>query len=219
MNLSGRMKMSTVRRVFTDSTNSAEDNYADPSDKFWPRFFLLGAARSGSGALHDFLTQHPRVCGAQPRGSGEVVKEINFFGDKKNYEEGGRFFYLSFFQNSSKCNELDRNRVEHFFLDGTVTNLAGSGVARRMKHAIPNRLHSKLRFVVVLREPVERDRSWTAEVRRRHGLPMSDAVYAQILRVRSRDCNGTVCCASGSVTAAGSVTACFWGRASANDGA
>jgi hypothetical protein len=148
--------------------------------------YLTRYGSTGTTALFDFLKTHPQVCPALAPGTpGEVThptKDVDFFNDLTHFRKGAHH-YLSAFQRSHKCADAFAANRSAFFLDATATYLGDTAVAKRMKDTIPASMHRKLRFLIILREPVERDRAWTAEAMRRRQQPaVTDAQYPAILR-------------------------------------
>jgi Sulfotransferase domain len=107
--------------------------YVTADLRSWPDFVILGAQRAGTTSLYEWLGAHPRVLSARK-------KELHFF-DTHYYR--GRRWYRSNFPVSTK---------------GRVT---GEASPYMLFHPLaPGRaaatLPVKTRFVVLLREPVER---------------------------------------------------------------
>ena len=98
-----------------------------------PSFFLLGAAKCGTTALHYYLRQHPRICMSIP-------KEPYYFEDE--YERGVRFYFNRYFAHWEGEPVAGESRQRNLYLP-----------------FVPRRIHAHnpdAQLVVVLRNPVER---------------------------------------------------------------
>jgi hypothetical protein len=104
----------------------------------WPNFFIVGAARSGTSSLHEYLS---RIRGIHM----SPIKEPNFFADEvgvlalhiKEEEK-----YLSLFQ--PKDGEV-------MLGESSVSYLCDTKAASRIHARIPD-----ARIVIILRDPIER---------------------------------------------------------------
>jgi hypothetical protein len=102
-----------------------------------PDFFIVGAPKSGTTALYEYLRQHPQVFMADP-------KEPNYFGA-----------------------DLERRRTPRISLDEYLGYFAGAGDAKRVGEASVRYLHSRSaaaeiaefaprgQAIIMLRDPVE----------------------------------------------------------------
>ena len=61
-----------------------------------PNLLLIGAMKSGTTSLHDYLDMHPEIQMSSP-------KELNFFNNEENYKKGNSW-YSSFFKEGYKYN-------------------------------------------------------------------------------------------------------------------
>jgi hypothetical protein len=137
-----------------------------------PNFMVIGAAKSGTTSLYNYLAQHPDIFMS-------AIKEPNFFA-----LEGGR---------PNLKGPLDEARIFNLAHRKTVTArtdyealFAGAGGAKAVGEASPRYLYSPLaaaaiadacgpiRVIAILREPVAR--AWSHfEMNRRRGLePIGD---------------------------------------------
>jgi len=146
-----------------------------------PEFFIVGAAKSGTSALQDYLVQHPDVC--MP-----AVKEIHHFAPdilRANDSLLDRGRYLSLFEhcgNESICGEASA-----FYL---ISEVAAAGI---------HEFFPKAKIVVILRDPLEMvyslhsqlvyngeedirefSKAWQESYDRRRGLKMPE--HTRILR-------------------------------------
>jgi hypothetical protein len=102
-----------------------------------PDFFIVGAPKSGTTALYEYLRQHPQVFMADP-------KEPNFFGA-----------------------DVERRRTPRIGLDEYLSYFAQAGDAKRVGEASVRYLHSRTaaqeiaefaprgQAIIMLRDPVE----------------------------------------------------------------
>ena len=102
-----------------------------------PDFFIVGAPKSGTTALYEYLRQHPQVFMSDP-------KEPNYFGA-----------------------DVERRRTPRISLDEYLGYFAGAGDAKRAGEASVRYLHSRTaaqeiaefapqgQAIIMLRDPVE----------------------------------------------------------------
>jgi hypothetical protein len=129
-----------------------------------PTFLVIGAQRSGTTSLDDYLAEHPAVLSA-------VVKEVQYF--HRHYEKGERW-YRSRFPLAARA-RLVRRRV------GVPPAVGETSPDYLFDPRAPARVHAfdpRMRLVAVLRDPVERAYShWRMEVRRgREELSFEEAL-------------------------------------------
>ena len=55
-----------------------------------PNLFILGAAKSGTSSLHDYMAQHPSIYMSK-------VKEPHFFNLDENYNKGYDYYINQYF--------------------------------------------------------------------------------------------------------------------------
>lgn len=125
------------------------------TDQRFPNFFILGAPKSGTTALSEYLRQHPDVLFSQP-------KEPHYFNDDFSHRHiESMDLYL-------KCFSQGNGR-EPAVGEGSVFYLYS-------KTAVPNILDlvPKARFIVMLRNPVEAAYSYHWQAMYSHGENLED---------------------------------------------
>jgi len=107
-----------------------------------PDFLIIGAARSGTTSLYEYLTQHPSVIPA-------VGKEVYFF-DKK-FDKGINW-YKSFFPTKISKSRLE-SKLKRNCITGEATPryLYHPHTPKRVFDLIPN-----VKLIVLLRNPIDR---------------------------------------------------------------
>lgn len=117
-----------------------------------PNFIIIGAAKSGTSSLYEYLIQHPSIYKC-------LVKEPNYFA---NYFHKNIDWYRSFFPST----------LTKFYVEKTLKNKFSTGeastqyywyphTAERVKQLLPN-----VKLIVLLRNPIERSFShYQMEVR------------------------------------------------------
>ena len=100
-----------------------------------PNFICLGAAKSGTTTLHDILRQHPEIY-------VPAFKEPHFFDIPENYENGIDWYQKNYFKNANK--KVIAEFTPSYFFD------------KEVQERIFNNLGSEVKFVVLLRHPVDR---------------------------------------------------------------
>lgn len=99
--------------------------------------FTVGAQKSGTSALHDYLIKHPNVMGG-------FKKEINFFHHPEKYEQGFKWYHQQY-------NKPLFFRAKKIFIDSTPGYLYSKNVAEKIYSYNPNAI-----IVILLREPISR---------------------------------------------------------------
>jgi hypothetical protein len=116
--------------------------------------FLLGVAKAGSSSIFNMLIKHPDFCAASKSlGYVRGHKEQHFFSVTKVYALGVHK-YKSIYTDP-KC-----NTSRGIYIDGSPTFRSMHVMVPRMKETYTVGMWEKLKFIVVLREPVSRDISW-----------------------------------------------------------
>lgn len=123
----------------------------DNINKLFPDFLIVGAAKSGTSSLDQYLRQHPDVC--MPK----VLKELNFFhlhGHEKDRAILKReplmptnpLSYQGFFYNK-KPNQISGECSPSYlyYYEDTIRNI---------KQLHPN--WAALKIIIILREPIEK---------------------------------------------------------------
>jgi sulfotransferase family protein len=109
----------------------------------WPNLFLVGAAKAGTTALYDELSQHPAIYMSP-------MKEPHFFSRIQPAARWEDFFphvsdedeYLALFQGSTN---------EELVGEASTSYLWDTQAGERIKHAVP-----EAKILIMLRDPVDR---------------------------------------------------------------
>ena len=100
-----------------------------------PNFMCLGAAKSGTTTLYDILRQHPDVYIPS-------FKEPHFFDIPENYKNGINWYEKNYFKNANQ--KIIADFTPSYFFD------------KESPKRIFESLGDKVKFVVILRNPVDR---------------------------------------------------------------
>ena len=100
-----------------------------------PNFICIGAAKSGTTTLYDILRQHPEIY-------IPAFKEPHFFDIPENYKNGIDWYQKNYFKNANK--KVIAEFTPSYFFD------------KEVPERIFNNLGSEVKFVVLLRHPVDR---------------------------------------------------------------
>lgn len=109
-----------------------------------PDFLIIGAAKSGTTTLYEYLRNHPQVYSSEDTNLPFRVKEPNFFGDNNNYRQGLEL-YSSLFAGAKSdqiCGEASTDYAKWPLFPEC---------AKRIYEAIP-----KVKLIYIMRNPVER---------------------------------------------------------------
>ncbi len=123
-----------------------------------PDFVILGAQKAGTTTLYDNLIKHPAVHPCD-------IKEVHFF--DTNWGKG-ETWYRSHFAAQRKKNAALKNQIPWITGEGSPYYLFHPLVAARMKDVCP-----EARFLIVLRDPVERAYSHFQHEKRKGREPLS----------------------------------------------
>lgn len=101
-----------------------------------PNFFCLGASKSGTTSIYKVLNSHPEIFVSN-------FKEPHFFDSDSNFRKGLDWYLSSFYKNVKN---------EKIISDFTPTYLYNKDAPSRIK----NTFGSDLKFMIILRDPVDR---------------------------------------------------------------
>lgn len=107
-----------------------------------PNLFIIGAAKAGTTALYDYLTQHPQVFLSRE-------KEPMFFSREENYARGLDWYEEVYFE-GAKGYSVRAEATPHYLY-------WSEKVAPRIKEVYGER---PVKFIVSFRDPVSRAYSW-----------------------------------------------------------
>ena len=134
-----------------------------------PNFYILGAAKAGTTTVFDLLKQHPQVY-------LPFNKEPMFFSHEDNYQRGIDWYERTYF-----------HQAAHFPARGEATPhyLYWSEKTAPRIHELYSPEQVKLKFIVMLRDPVSRAYSWYWNMVKegRETLPFREALEQEIRRL------------------------------------
>ena len=138
-----------------------------------PNFLIIGAAKSGTTSLFNYLKQHPKVFGCP-------VKEPRFFafeGDKKDFKgPGDDYINRTAVTNLKDYQALFSNmKQETAAGEASIDYLASPAAAGRIHDYFP-----RMRIIVILRDPAQRAYSNYLHQVRFQNEPLAD--FAEALR-------------------------------------
>jgi len=106
-----------------------------------PDFYILGAQKSGTTALFEYLTRHPNI--------PQTIKDIRFF--DKYYHKGSDWYRLHFPLKFSKFVSQKIYSKKYVIGEATERYLEYPHAPRRVNIITP-----QAKFLIILRNPVER---------------------------------------------------------------
>lgn len=129
--------MDSSRSAVANASTSRQSASDRRVSRHLPDFFVLGAAKCGTTSMHHYLRQHPKLY-------LPTVKELDFFDASDQRFKAEFDWYLDYFRNHPEC------------VTGEATPLYF-----RRTDLVPERMQSVYRdspprFLVLLRDPVER---------------------------------------------------------------
>lgn len=135
----------------------------------YPDFLIIGAARAGTSSLHKNLERHPQLMG--PKRLGGNHKEAHFF-DKTAKFNRGLSWYLRLWPHCQDCLKFE----------STPNYLYIKEVPGRIKKILPN--WGKLKFIVMLRDPIKRAWSHYWHWRHKHQEPQKVLMDTKSIYIR-----------------------------------
>jgi hypothetical protein len=126
-----------------------------------PNFLILGAAKAGTSSLANYMSKHPDV-------HMSPLKEANFFSHDGLWDRGLEWYLHLHFDGAAR-----------FKARGEAT--PGYLFSRRAPARVAATLGASARYIVVLRDPVQRAWSWYWHQRRngKETLSFTDAIEAE----------------------------------------
>ncbi|KAM9068791.1 bifunctional heparan sulfate N-deacetylase/N-sulfotransferase 2 isoform X3 [Sarcophilus harrisii] len=119
-----------------------------------PKFLIVGPQKTGTTAIHFFLSLHPAVTSSFP--SASTFEEIQFFSGPNYYK--GIDWYMDFFP-------IPSNASTDFLFEKSATYFDSEVVPRRGAALLP-----RAKIITVLTNPADRAYSWYQH-QRAHGDP------------------------------------------------
>ncbi|XP_051838047.1 bifunctional heparan sulfate N-deacetylase/N-sulfotransferase 2 isoform X2 [Antechinus flavipes] len=119
-----------------------------------PKFLIVGPQKTGTTAIHFFLSLHPAVTSSFP--SSSTFEEIQFFSGPNYYK--GIDWYMDFFP-------VPSNASTDFLFEKSATYFDSEVVPRRGAALLP-----RAKIITVLTNPADRAYSWYQH-QRAHGDP------------------------------------------------
>jgi len=107
-----------------------------------PDFYVIGAAKSGTSSLYEYIIQHPSI---QPA----VTKETHFF--DRYYDRGINWYRVCFPFKSHKFIVKNLNKKKFITGEATPRYIDHPQAPKRIKELTPN-----AKFFVLLRNPIDR---------------------------------------------------------------
>ncbi|XP_043842338.1 bifunctional heparan sulfate N-deacetylase/N-sulfotransferase 2 isoform X3 [Dromiciops gliroides] len=121
-----------------------------------PKFLIVGPQKTGTTAIHFFLSLHPAVTSSFP--SSSTFEEIQFFNGPNYYK--GIDWYMDFFP-------VPSNASTDFLFEKSATYFDSEVVPRRGAALLP-----RAKIITVLTNPADRAYSWYQH-QRAHGDPVA----------------------------------------------
>ncbi len=138
-----------------------------------PDFVIIGAQKSGTTSLYDYITSHPSVARAR-------YKEVHYFSLRHKY---GKLWYRSNFQtNFSRRRFYEKTGQKLLSGEASPYYLFHPAVPDRMKAVLPD-----VKLIVILRNPVDRAYSHYHHTSRKNQEPLS---FEEAIRAEEARCTG-----------------------------
>jgi hypothetical protein len=150
--------------LFEDSNRPLPSEWISERRHLQPSLFVLGAAKCGTTALHNYLGRHPDIFMSDP-------KEPFYF--EAEYDLGSEFYFNRYFRNWAGERIVGESRHRNLYLPY---------IAARIYSYNP-----EAKLVAILRNPIERAVShwWHWYSRGKESLRLNEALDADEERIRS----------------------------------
>jgi hypothetical protein len=109
-----------------------------------PNFFIVGAPKSGTTALFEYLSSHPRICMASYKEPHYFADDMQGYARAESIEE-----YLGFFRHCAGAAAIG---------EGSVWYLRSKNALRNIRRFVP-----EARIIIMLRNPVDLVHSFHAQ--------------------------------------------------------
>jgi hypothetical protein len=127
-------------------------------DKGWPTLMVIGEQKGGTSTLHTWLSRQPFTCG--------YTKEMHMWNTiGKMGSEAANAKVVKMLELMNKVME-GRNTTCRYGMDNTPSYSRDLDAAKQLSIWLPRPLHRQMRFIFVVREPVERLMSLYNHLRR-----------------------------------------------------
>ena len=132
-----------------------------------PDFVIIGAQKSGTTSLYDFVVRHPDIAPA-------AKKEMHYF--SRRYGLGELWYRSNFPTNLSRRNFYKKTNQRRLSGEASPTYIFYPAVPSRMKKILPD-----VKLIVLLRNPVDRAYSQYHHTMRanKETLPFEKAIEAE----------------------------------------
>jgi hypothetical protein len=115
----------------------------------FPDFFIIGMQKCSTSSLYGvFRRYHPEICRS-------VTKEVQYFDQESNWDQGAAFYGSNFSSSNCKMKLKKAN-----FIDATPDYFYNPLVPARMYESFTASARQRKKFILVLRDPVQREYSW-----------------------------------------------------------
>ena len=130
-----------------------------------PNFFILGAQKSATSTVHEWLLQHKEI-------SLPIIKETHFFSDIEKYQKGLNWYLNKFDKRNNFKGEIDPS---YLYVEQSILRI------KEVYKDIP------LKFIILLRKPIERafPHYLMSKYKGYEDLPFIDAIKAEKKRLLS----------------------------------
>ncbi len=130
-----------------------------------PNFFILGAQKSATSTVHEWLLQHKEI-------SLPIIKETHFFSDIEKYQKGLNWYLNKFDKRNNFKGEIDPS---YLYVEQSILRI------KEVYKDFP------LKFIILLRKPIERAFSHylMSKYKGYEDLPFIDAIKAEKKRLLS----------------------------------
>ena len=126
-----------------------------------PDFVILGAMKSGTTSLYNFVVKHPAIVPA-------AQKEVQYFSARHRYRLGKLWYRSNFPTNLSRRRFYKKTNQKLLSGEATPAYLFYPIVPGRMKEALPD-----VKLIVILRNPVDRAYSHYHHILRKNMTTLS----------------------------------------------
>ncbi|GAB1599805.1 heparan sulfate glucosamine 3-O-sulfotransferase 1-like [Argonauta hians] len=132
---SGRRWMNKIQipTILILKNHSSSDSTELPQTRHFPHCLIIGASKSGTRAVIEFLNLHPHVV--------RPINEIHFFDKNHNYKKGYRWY----------LHQMPESGPHQITVEKTAMYYAVPEVPSRV-----HQINSSIKLILIVREPISR---------------------------------------------------------------
>ena len=110
-----------------------------------PNLFVIGAMKSGTTSLHNYLNDHPDIFMSQRKEPNYFVDLSRSFRSSRGTPVRNETDYLTLFESAEECSVIGESSTSYAKMPGYYCDL------KKIAKSVPNPI-----FIYIMRDPIER---------------------------------------------------------------